>query len=94
MNSETKAVFSPGSMFSSRSACKISSYLVRAKLYSSERYICSGQCKKRRCKVSNNVTETYTFSSTVTGAFFHINHDLNCDDKCLISFFKCKVCKK
>ena len=34
------------------------------------------------------------FSSTVTGETFHINHELNCDDKCLIYLLKCKVCKK
>ena len=76
MNSETKAVFSPGSMFSSRKARKISNYLVRAKLYFSERHVCSRQYKKHRWNVCNNVTETYTFSSTVTGAFYHISMTL------------------
>ena len=94
MNREAKAVFSPGLMVSFRSARRISSYLVRAKLYPLERCVGSRQCKKRRCEVCTNVTETDTFSSTVTGKTFHINHELNCDDKCLIYLLKCKVCNK
>ena len=84
MNREAKAVFSPGLMVSFRSARRISSYLVRAKLYPLE----------RRYEVCTNVTETDTFSSTVTGDTFQINHELNCDDKCLIYLLKCKVCNK
>ena len=76
--------FSPGPMVSFRSARRISSYLVRAKLYPLE----------RRYEVCTNVTETDTFSSTVTGDTFQINHELNCDDKCLIYLLKCKVCNK
>ena len=84
MNREAKAVFSPGLMVSFRSARRISSYLVRAKLYPLE----------RRYEVCTNVTETDTFSSTVTGDTFQINHELNCDDKYLIYLLKCKVCNK
>ena len=36
---EAKAVFSPGRMVSFRSACRISSYLVRVKLYTLERFV-------------------------------------------------------
>ena len=39
MNREAKAVFSPGLMVSFRSARRISSYLVRAKLYPLERFL-------------------------------------------------------
>ena len=67
---------------------------MRVKLYPLERYVGSRQCKKRRCKVYANVTETDTFSSTVTGETFQIKHELNGDDKCLIYLFKCKVCYK
>ena len=81
-------------MVSFRSASRISSYLVRAKLYPLERCVGSRQYKKRRCEVCTNVTETDTFSSTVTGETFQINHELNCDDKCLIYLLKCKVCNK
>ena len=88
MTSEAKAVFSPGPMVSLRSARRISSYLVRAKLCSLERFAASRLCKKRRCEVCTNVTETDTFSSTVTGETFQINHELNCDNKCLIYLLK------
>ena len=50
--------------------------------------------KRRRSKVCSNVTEADTFSSTVTGETFQINHELNCDSKCLIYLLKCKFCKK
>ena len=33
-------------------------------------------------------------SSTVIGETFRINHELNCDKKCLIYLLRCKVCKK
>ena len=75
-------------------AHRISNYLVRAKLYLLERCVGSRQCKKRRWKVCTKVTETDTFSSTVTGEAFQINDELNFDDKCLIYLLKCKVCNK
>ena len=67
---------------------------MRAKLHSLERFVGSRQCKKRICEVCTNVTETDTFSSTVTCENFQINHELNCDNKCLIYLLKYKVCKK
>ena len=67
---------------------------MRSKLYPLRRALGSKQCKKRRCKVCTNVTEIDSSSSTMTGETFHINHKLNCDDKCLIYLFKFKVCKK
>ena len=94
MSREAEAVFSPRPMVSFRSTRRISSYLVRTKSYLLERCVDSMQCKKRRCKVCINVTETDTFSSTVTGETFHINHVLNCDGKCLIYLLKCKVWNK
>ena len=94
MSGEAKAILSPEPMVSFRSASRIRSYLVRAKLYPLERCVGSRQYKKRRCEVCTNVTETDTFSSTVTGETFQINHELNCDDKCLIYLLKCKVCNK
>ena len=94
MSRKAKAVFSPGPIVSFRSARRIRSYLVRANLYLLERFVGSRQCKKHRCEVCTNVTETDTFSSPVTRETFQINDDLNCDDKCLIYLLKCKFCKK
>ena len=89
MSCEIKAVFSPELMVSFRSARRFSSYLVRAKLYPLERFVGSRQCEKRRCKICTNVTEIDTFS--VTGETFQINHERNCNDKCLIYSLKCIV---
>ena len=94
MSREAKAVFSPGPMVSFRSARRISNYLVSNELYPLERFVGSRQCKKPRCEICINVTEADTFSSTATGETFQINHDFNCDDRCLIYLLKCKVCKK
>ena len=63
---------------------RISSFLLRAKLCPLERFVGSRECKKRRCEVCTDVTETDNVSSTVTGKTFQINHEqLSCDDKCL-----------
>ena len=81
-------------MVSYRSSRKLSSYLVRAKLYPIDRIVGSKGCGKKRCEVCVNVCETDTFSSTVTGETFKINHKLNYDDKCLIFLFTCKCYDK
>ena len=94
MNEEIRKTFSLGLMVSFPSAQKLSSYLVWAKLYPLQRKIGSSKCDKQRCKVCNNVTDTSTFSSTVTGDTFKINHSLNCDNKCLIYLMTCKQCNK
>ena len=61
------------------SAWKISSYLVRAKLYSLKRCVGSFKCEGRRCQVCLNVTETETFTSTSTNQTYKINHEFNCN---------------
>ena len=53
MNQEVKNVFTSGSVESFKSARKISSYLVRAKLYPLERNVGSEKCRKSRCEVLN-----------------------------------------
>ena len=94
MNQKVKNVFTPGPIVSYRSARKISSYLVRAKLYPLERKVGSEKCGKSRCEVCLNIQETDTFTSTTTSESFKINHKLNCDDNCLICLFTCKCCGK
>ena len=84
MNKDVKNVFTPAPMISFRSARKLSSYLVRAKLYPLERTVGSVQCKGKRCQTCHNVKETEAFTSTITGKTFKINHRLNCNDKCLV----------
>ena len=94
MNEDVKNVFTPAPMISFRSARKLSSYLVRAKLYTLERTVGSAQCKGKRCQTCHNVKETETFTSTTTGKTFKINHKLNCNDKCLVYLLTFNVCLK
>ena len=66
MNDEVKRVFTPKPMVSLRSSRKISSYLVRARLYPIERTMGSFRCGSKRCEVCKYITETDTFTSSVT----------------------------
>ena len=77
-NEEVKNVFFPRRMISCTSERKLSSYLVRAELYPLHRKLESKKCGKNRCEVCDYVTDTDTFTSTVTGKSFKINHQLNC----------------
>ena len=81
-------------MASFRSARKISSYLVRAKLYPLERRVGSFKCGGRRCQVCLNVTETEAFSSTSTNQTYKISHEFNCNGSSLIYLLTCKICRK
>ena len=92
MNEEAKKVFTPGPMISFRSARKLSSYLVREKLYPIERTVRLFKCNGKRCQTCLNVNETDTFTSTTTGKMYKINHQLNCNNKCLV--YLLKVCLK
>ena len=78
MNAEVKQTFTPVPMVSYRSSRKLSSYLVRAKLYPIDRIVGSKGCGKKLGEVCVKVRKTDTFSSTVTGEAFKINHKLNC----------------
>ena len=81
-------------MASFRSARKISSYLVRAKLYPLERSVGSFKCKGRRCQVCLNVTEIKTFTSTSTNQAYKINYEFDCNESSLIYLLTCKICRK
>ena len=94
MNEEVKNLFLPGLMISFRGAGKLSSYLVRAKLYPLHCKVGSKKCAKNCCEVCDYVTDTDTFTSTVTGESFKINNQLNCDDRCIIDLLTCKQCQK
>ena len=87
-------VFTPKAMVSFRSSCKISSYLVRAKLYPTERTVGSFRCGNKRCEVCKYITKTDSFTSSVTGETYKINHRLDCNDKCLVYLLTYNKCKK
>ena len=94
MTDEVKDTFTPRPMVSFRTSQKLSSYLVRAKLYSLERTESSAKCSKKRCGVCENVQNSDTFRSSVTSETFKIYHRLTCDDKCLAYLFTYKTCSK
>ena len=81
-------------MVSCRSARKLSSYSVCAKLYLLETKEGSCECGNLRCEVCNNIEDIYTFIIIVTGEPFKINHNLWCNDKCLRYLSTFEVCKK
>ena len=92
LNKEVKKIFTPDPIVSFRGARKLGSYLVRAKLYPLERSVGSFKCNGKWCQVCLNVTETKTFSSTITKKEYKINHKFNCNDKCLIYLLTCNKC--
>ena len=89
MDQEVKEIFTPKPMVSFRSARKLSSYLLRAKLYPLERKVGSFKCKGKRCQ-----NETDSFDSSVTKQGYKINHCFTFNEKCLIYFLTCKVSLK
>ena len=91
---QIERVFAPGPMDSFCSAQKISSYLVRAKLYRLVRCVGSFKCGGRRRQVCLNVTEKETFTCTSTNHTYKINHEFNCNEDCLIYLLTGKICHK
>ena len=77
MNQEVKNGFTPGPIVSYRSATKISSHLVRAKLYPLECKVGFEICGNSRCEVCLNIQETDIFTSITIGESSKINHKLN-----------------
>ena len=59
MNEESMKEFSPQPMISFRSPRKISSYLVRAKLYPLDRALGSMKCGKKSCEVCISLKRTH-----------------------------------
>ena len=72
-------VFMPGPMVTFRSSGKLSSYLVRAKLYPLERVTGSCKCHGKRCAMCLNFNERSTFTSSVTHETYKINHKFDCN---------------
>ena len=77
MNYEIKCTVTPRFMVPFKTARKLSSYRVRAKLYPLERTVRSWKCSKKRFDVCENVENSDTFRSSVTSETFKINHRLD-----------------
>ena len=74
-NDKVKETFTPGPMVSFTTTRKLSSYLVRAKLYSLQRTIGSRKCSnKKRGEACENVQKSDIFRSNVTFEMFKTNH--------------------
>ena len=94
MNEQVKNVFFIGPMVSFSSERKLSSYFVRAIFQSLHPKVGSKKCAKNCCEVCNYVTDTDTFTSTVTGEFFKVTNQLNYDDRCIIYPLTCNQYQK
>ena len=93
-DNEVQRVFSPAPIVSYRSARKIKDYIVRSKFYPIERKVGSSRCGNPRCQVCASMQVTDTSSSFVTKSACKINHNFNCNSKCLIYLLSCKTCGK
>ena len=89
-----KEVFTPAPFVSFRAGYSLKNHLVRAKVYPLERKRGSFKCGKSRCLVCRNVKVTPTFNSLVDGEEYVVNHEFNCDSRCVVYLLICKVCNK
>ena len=92
MDKEVKRVLTCKPMISFRSARKQSSYLVRVKLYPTERTEGSYKHGAKRCEVCINVNKA-TFTSTVTKETYIKNHRFDCNERYSVYFLTCNKCK-
>ena len=94
MDQEVKGKFSPQTMVSYQSVRKLSSYLVRAKLYTIERKVGSCKYKGKHFEVCKNVLETDTFTCSNDQTTYKINHKFDCNKKCLVYLLTYNKCLK
>ena len=87
-------MFFPKPVISFRSARKSISYLVKAKLYPTQRTAEPFKCTKKPGELYENVNITDNFTSSVIQNTYKVNHKLHCNDKCLIYLLTCKQCLK
>ena len=87
-----KRVFIPAPFISFPYGYSLRKYLVRAKVYPLIRQKGTFCCGKSRCETCCKLKQTDTFESFFTKNVYKKNHSFNCDSKCLIYFFPCKVC--
>ena len=94
MDQEVKRTFTPQPMVSYRSAHKLSSYVVRSKLYPIERQVGLSKHNRKRCESCTNVLETDTFTNSNDQTTYKVNHKFICNEKCLVYFITCNNCLK
>ena len=81
-------------MVSFRSARKLSSYLVRARLYPLERRVGSYKCRCNRCQVCRSITETEMFICNNDQRTYKINHIKSALTVMRIYLLTCNCCHK
>ena len=64
--------------------------MVRSKLYPVERKVGCQGCGSSRCQVCKNINITDEFTSFTTKKTYKVNHNFDCNDKCLIYLLICK----
>ena len=88
-----KEVFTPSPFVSFRNCKTVKDKLVRAKLPPTNDKKGTFHCKHGACLVCNNIKETNTFESAVTGTQYAVNFNFNCNSKAVIYLITCRVCK-
>ena len=94
VDQEVKRTFTTRLIVSYRSAHKLSSHPVRAKLYLIKRKAGSCKCKGKRCENCKNVLEIDTCTCSNDLTIYKINYQFNCDEKCLVYLITCNKCLK
>ena len=79
IDQKVKELFSSQPMVSFRIARKLSSYLIRVKLYPLERRMGSYKCRCNCCQVCRSIIKT-----GIDQRSYKINHSFDCNEKCLI----------
>ena len=93
IDKKVKKVFTPTPMISFWSARKLSSYLVRAKVYPTEWTVGSYKCGEKSYEVCINVNEASTFTIAMTGEIYIIKHRFDCNEGCLVYLLASNDCK-
>ena len=78
-------------MVSCRSARKIKDYIDRYKSYPLERNV---GCGNGRCQVCKNIKVSDAIDGFTTKKRCKINHNFDCNDKCLIYRLSCRTYSK
>ena len=66
---------------------------MRAKSCPLHHKVGSRKLAKNRCEICDYATDADVFTSTLTGGSFEINHQLNCDERCIMHLLTCKQCQ-
>ena len=92
MDQVVKITFTPQPMV--WRAHKLSSYVVRSKLYPKERQVGLSKRNSKRCESCTNVLETDTFTNSNDQTTYKVNHKFICNEKCLVYFITSNKCLK